>query len=119
MADVEINQSVTNPTYDAEYEPNGNTIPSQTTNHSQVKFEGTNGSPDSPSHVTVKIDKGNSKPWEPYEDSKFDSPVLNRYLFQWPTYYKIRWMLLSVFHTRIAFGIVIGEIVFLLLVLGG
>ena len=113
--DSSINQSVTNPAYDATYEPNGNTVP---TNHSQVKLDAANENQNSPSHVTVKINNDNSKPWQPYEDSKFDSPVLNRYLFRWPTYYKIRWMILSVFHTRIAFGIVIGEIVFFLLILG-
>ena len=107
--------SASNPTYDAAFEPITVQIKNnKTTNHSQVKLEGTNGN--EAAHV-VKIN--NSKPWQPYEDSKFDSPIVNRFLFPWPTYYKIRWTLLSVFHTRIGFGIVIGEILFLLLILGG
>lgn len=59
-----------------------------------------------------------AKRWKPYEDSKYESPVLNR-LVPWPVYYFCRWKILQVFHTRLLFGIVLGEVlVFLLLVVG-
>lgn len=61
----------------------------------------------------------NVTPWKPYEDSKFDSPVFNRFLLPWPLYYKVRWKILSIFHTRLLFGIVLGEVIFFLLVVGG
>ena len=58
------------------------------------------------------------KRWRPYEDSKYESPVLNR-LFPWPMYYYCRWKILSIFHTRLLFGIVLGEVlVFVLLIAG-
>lgn len=58
------------------------------------------------------------KPWKRYEDSKYDSPVLNR-LVPFPLYYYCRWKILSVFHTRLLFGIVLGEVLFFLLLVGG
>ena len=59
-----------------------------------------------------------SKQWRTYEDSKFESPVLNR-LIPWPLYYYCRWKILSVFHTRLLFGIVLGEILVFLILIGG
>lgn len=56
--------------------------------------------------------------WKPYEDSKYESPVLNR-LFPWPRYYYCRWKILSIFHTRLLFGIVLGEVLVFVLLIGG
>lgn len=58
------------------------------------------------------------KPWKSYEDTKYDSPVLNR-LVPFPIYYYCRWKILSIFHTRLLFGIVLGEVLFFLLLVGG
>ena len=68
---------------------------------------------------SVQVELNNSAPWKQYEDSKYDSPMLNRYVLPWPTYYKIRWMILSIFHTRLLFGFVLGEFLFLLITVGG
>ena len=51
------------------------------------------------------------KRWKPYENSKYESPVLNR-LVPWPLYYYCRWKTLEIFHTRLVFGIVLGEVLF-------
>ena len=59
-----------------------------------------------------------AKRWKPYEDSKYESPVLNR-LVPWPVYYFCRWKILQVFHTRLLFGIVLGEVLVFLLLVGG
>lgn len=59
-----------------------------------------------------------SERWKPYEDSKYESPVLNR-LFPWPCYYHCRWKILSIFHTRLLFGIVLGELLVFVLLIGG
>ncbi|KAK3747552.1 hypothetical protein QZH41_004812 [Actinostola sp. cb2023] len=56
--------------------------------------------------------------WKHYEDSKYDSPVLNRFV-PFPIYYYYRWKILSIFHTRLLFGIVLGEVLFFLLLIGG
>lgn len=58
------------------------------------------------------------KSWRGYEDSKFDSPVLNR-LVPCPIFYYLRWKILGIFHTRLFFGIVLGEVLFFLLLVGG
>ena len=58
------------------------------------------------------------KRWKPYENSKYESPVLNR-LVPWPLYYYCRWKTLEIFHTRLVFGIVLGEVLFFLLLVGG
>lgn len=58
------------------------------------------------------------KPWREYEDSKYDSPILNR-LVPFPIFYYCRWKILSIFHTRLFFGVVLGEVLFFLLLLGG
>ena len=58
------------------------------------------------------------KRWRPYEDSKYESLVLNR-LFPWPLYYYCRWKILSIFHTRLLFGIVLGEVLVFVLLIGG
>ena len=59
-----------------------------------------------------------SKRWKPYEDSKYESPVLNR-LFPWPRYYYCRWKILNLFHTRLLFGIALGELLVFVLLIGG
>ena len=53
-----------------------------------------------------------------YESSKYESPVLNR-LVPWPLYYHYRWQRLQIFHTRLVFGIVLGEVLCFLLLVGG
>jgi NADPH oxidase len=58
------------------------------------------------------------KPWKEYEDSKYDSPILNR-LVPFPLFYYCRWKILNIFHTRLLFGIVLGEVLFFLLLVGG
>ena len=64
------------------------------------------------------VDQKSSEQWKPYEDSKYESPVLNR-LFPWPMYYYIRWKIFSIFHSRLLFGIVLGEVIVFLLLVGG
>lgn len=59
-----------------------------------------------------------AKPWRAYEDSKFESPVLNR-LIPWPMYYYVRWKIFIIFHTRLLFGIVLGEVLVFLILVGG
>lgn len=79
-----------------------------------------------PSHATAETSRESSKvetvarekSWQGYEDSKYDSPVFNR-LVSYPLFYYYRWKIISIFHSRLFFGIVLGEILFLLLLLGG
>ena len=106
--------SVQNPAYE--------TSPDEATaNQVKIDVESSNGkttnqtTTNSPNHANNM----NLKPWKAYEDTKYDSPFLNRYILPWPIYYKIRWFLLSIFHTRLLFGIVLGEVVFFLLAVGG
>ncbi|XP_065674718.1 LOW QUALITY PROTEIN: superoxide-generating NADPH oxidase heavy chain subunit A-like [Hydra vulgaris] len=65
-------------------------------------------------HVEVQSNNG----WKAYFDSKYDSPVLNRFV-PFPTYYYIRWKLLAFFHIQLLFGIVAGEVIVFLILVGG
>lgn len=65
------------------------------------------------------VEQQASKRWKPYEDSKYDSPVLNRFVLPFPLYYYCRWKILSIFHTRLLFGIVLGEVLVFVLLIGG
>lgn len=65
------------------------------------------------------VEQQDSKRWKPYEDSKYDSPVLNRFVLPFPLYYYCRWKILSIFHTRLLFGIVLGEVLVFVLLIGG
>ncbi|KXJ28514.1 Cytochrome b-245 heavy chain [Exaiptasia diaphana] len=56
--------------------------------------------------------------WKGYEDSKYDSPVFNR-LAPYPVFYYYRWKVLSIFHSRLFFDVVLGEVLFFLLLIGG
>lgn len=56
--------------------------------------------------------------WRTYKDSKFESPVLNR-LIPFPWFYYCRWKVLRIFHARLVSGIVLGEVLFVLALIGG
>jgi len=108
MSVVSGNTGEINPSYEPEVEINSNE-----NQHGKTKD-------DSQVQITMNENENhNVTPWKPYEDSKFDSPVFNRFLLPWPLYYKVRWKILSIFHTRLLFGIVLGEVIFFLLVIGG